>query len=118
MHRDTSDLPPSVLGIGVTYWKRAAAMFDINVTAPGNFEIGSPVAACSAIIKYPKSDQRIAVFVLDDESLATESLVERCLAACQAAGMGCSVMILRDRESLHEAQDALQDWGIVPDAKP
>ncbi|MFN6041653.1 MAG: hypothetical protein ACK5ZG_15945 [Phycisphaerae bacterium] len=117
MHRDTSDLPPSVLGIGVTYWKRAAAILDINVTAPGNFESGSPVAECSAIIKCPNSDQRIAVFVLDDESSVTESLVERCFAACKAAGMRCSVMILRDRESLHEAQDALQDWGIVPKAR-
>jgi hypothetical protein len=117
MHRDTSDLPPSVLGIGVTYWKRAAAMFDISLTAPGQLGPQSAIASCSAIVQHPTRGEQIAVFVLDDESLATESLVERCFVACQAAGMRCSVMILRDRNSLDEAQDALQDWGIVPKSR-
>lgn len=117
MHRDTSDLPPSVLGIGVTYWKRAAAMFNISITAPGQLGPQSAIASCSVIVQHPTRGERIGIFVLDDESDVTEALVNRCADACRTAGIGCSVMILRDRESLDAARDALQDWGIVPDAK-
>ena len=114
MQRDTSDLPPSVLGIGVTYWKRAAAMFDLSLTAPGQLGPQSALASCSAIVHHPTSGERIGIFVLDDESHVTEALVNRCADACGAAGIRCSVMILRDRESLDAAKDALQDWGLLP----